>query len=141
VVAGTLGDQLELVVAQPRRVARGDLAAAEHLQRHFGLGQQPAQPSHSLGQFEEVHLPDVRRRHDAAGPVLDGQPGELHRLAVVARSIVDARQEMEVEFGAHLVFRLVSSLAPRGATGGCTARTQNPTCGSATRGFEDAAAG
>ncbi len=31
------------------------------------------------------------------------------------------------------------SLAPRGATGGCLARTQNPTCTGGTRGFEDKA--
>ncbi len=40
---------------------------------------------------------------------------------------------------AALVSRLVGSLAPRGATGGCLARTQNPTCTGGTRGFEDKA--
>src|ERR1700761_1798689 len=38
-----------------------------------------------------------------------------------------------------LVSRPVSSVAPRGTTGGGMARTQDPTCGSATRGSEDAA--
>ena len=40
-------------------------------------------------------------------------------------------------FGSVVVF--VSTAAPRGATGGCCARTQDPTCSSATRGSEDKA--
>src|SRR5437764_7783200 len=103
-VLGTLRDQLELVIRQPSHVDRGYLATAEYLQRYARLGQQRPQLPDPLGQLAEIHLAHVGRGHDSPGTVRDGKAGELQCLAFVSRSVVDARQEMEVKLGSHPTF-------------------------------------
>jgi alpha-glucosidase len=96
-----LRDQLELVVRQPCHVDRGYLTTAEYLERHVRFGQQSAQVPDPLWQLAEVDLAHMGRGHNSPGTVRDGKAGELQCLALVSRSVVDARQEMEVKLGSH----------------------------------------
>ncbi len=80
---------------------------------------------------------DARRRTDRH--IRPRPPPREHVGARLGRRAVARRQDRLGRAPAPLVGSAASRAAPRVVTGGCCARTQDPTCGSATRGSEDKA--
>jgi hypothetical protein len=58
---------------------------------------------HALGELAQVKMCHVGRGHDPPGTVCDREPRELEGFEIVPRSVVDARQKMEMKFGPHLL--------------------------------------
>ena len=88
----------------------------------------------TLAQLRDESVPRGSRRGAARAPRRDQGHDPPRRRARRA-----AKRAVRSGGPARLVSRFRSSCAPRGVTGGCRARTQEPTRSSAARGDEDAA--
>lgn len=121
-----LSDQVKLVGAHPSGVPRGDLPTGEHLKREPLRSKDLAEPVNPSDQLAEPDLARVRRAHDPPGSVGDRETRERDRFALIARAIVDARQEMEMKLGAHPLFttrRVDKSFGRMSPDNGMTTRT------------------
>jgi hypothetical protein len=111
-----LGDHGEFVRTHPGRVPRRDLASGEHVERQISYGERLTETIDAAGEFGEPDLACVRRADDPAGTVVEGQPSECERLRLVARSVVDPWEKMEVKLCAHPLFTTRPTCESFGAT-------------------------
>ena len=117
-----------------------DWAAIEYVGPAYDWDREVIRGSTEDGAFSSSTSRRPRRRRPVGRP-LRGSPARppLHRRG--RRDRRPRRRARRPLDGPrhHLVVTPVSTFAPRGAAGGCQARTQDPTCSSATRGSEDKA--
>jgi hypothetical protein len=97
----SVGHELELARVKPQQVAREQLGPRAHLERDAARTEDRAQlDGPGVQGLDEA---GVRGGDDQAGAIGHGRARQRQRLLVVARTVVDSGQEMEVQLDRHTV--------------------------------------